>query len=102
MKHTQLPWQFDREGYGALALNADVGKDWKHVGVISANGDGFVAVTPEEAEANAEFIVRAVNNHDALLGWVEILADLLRGDLTLPLSGDLRAVEKLIAKAKGG
>lgn len=45
------------------------------------------------------FVDHAV--HAQLVGWVEILADVLRGAVT-PTSGDLQAVEALLARAKGG
>ena len=74
-EHTALPWKVvDRKGRGMTAI----------MGVLASTGtyDNFLAEmhsqdTQEEAEANAAFIVEAVNNHDRLASTVSLLMEAL-------------------------
>lgn len=70
---TDLPWEYDATG-----------KYYHSDGVIRRNGIVICHMTPsrislpstEETEANARFIVRAVNSHEALVEALRnILAD---------------------------
>ena len=55
-----------------------------------------------ENEANAEFIVRACNNHDALVAMLRELLDVRTGDGLLdPASAVFRKAERVLKEAKG-
>jgi len=58
MKHTKTPWTHNN--YGEL-----IGSDGEQV-VVSALGIAHSCVGLAVGRANSDFIVRAVNNHDAL------------------------------------
>ena len=65
-QHTPMPWQ--RQGFDILSH----GPNGTHAYFLARcqpdNGKGVVRVDTEaEAVANADFIVRAVNSHEALL-----------------------------------
>jgi hypothetical protein len=71
-KHTPLPWRADLEGKGGWVM-----------GPQSEPSGAFVIcwrppweARSDESDANAEFIVRACNNHEKLLEALkEIVAD---------------------------
>lgn len=69
-QHTPTPWIVSKRNAGAIPLH------FQPPEVLGRNGDMCVATqlgNGKEAEANAEFIVRAVNSHDALVAALETL-----------------------------
>jgi len=69
--HTPTPWSVrasrNDEGYGLLICDEDQ--------TILAGMDTWLGPTPEaEMEANAAFIVRACNSHEALLAFAKTFA----------------------------
>jgi len=71
--HTPTPWTVFRHGkkYGIEAV---------HQSIVVFGGDcepdmGVQGATVEEAHANAEFIVRAVNSHENLIAALKWFAD---------------------------
>ena len=72
-EHTPTPWKIDDNNSLPLGVIAD-----------NADGDGIAEIGKRNSEnlANASFIVRAVNSHDALVAAVatahELLTDSLR------------------------
>jgi len=54
-----------------------------------------------EYEANAEFIVRACNDHDELLTQLKLAKSMLVAKSNIRI-GDLDEIEQAIAKAEGG
>lgn len=61
-KHTPIPWLIDGSNSNEFIVSADGGR----VASCCVNGRYW-----REAEANAEFIVRAVNSHAALVAACE-------------------------------
>ena len=59
MKHTPTPWKAGGKYAGEITIDLS---------------DGTIRISGRNATTNAEFIVKAVNNHDAL---VEALSSLL-------------------------
>lgn len=57
--YTPGSWQMDCESDSAICINADLGRTWKHIAVVKANGDGSAIVSREEMEANARLIAAA-------------------------------------------
>jgi hypothetical protein len=76
-EHTSLPWRVE-QGTGLVWGNCTVFEDGTpdRLGVPVTNGQSELywgrgnGRTYEEMEANAAFIVRAVNAHDALVEYV--------------------------------
>lgn len=69
-KHTPTPWGingthklFDEQDEDSLIIRAD--GMW--VAVVTPDANDHVRLGKEEVQANAEFIVRAVNSHEELL-----------------------------------
>lgn len=100
--HTALPWHkcptHGRmlETYSQTRAIVQAGKANLIAGVF-----GDVAGGEETAEANAELIVRAVNNHaDLLAALIEAQATLLHNGIdTGPLPGISQRIRSAIAKA---
>lgn len=70
-EHTPTPWTVDKVHFsGECHLHGPNGEEFALLYV----SDGADDPEPYPAEANAAFIVKAVNNHDAL---VEALEDLI-------------------------
>lgn len=61
VKHADTPWKLVEDGLGIVAEHN------KYISVMSGNW------SKGEGEANAKFIVKAVNNHDALVEALEAL-----------------------------
>ena len=75
--HTPTPWH--------IANPAKLcPKIWPCASFAGRNGGmlGTVAERGPKGEANADFIVKAVNNHDALVGALESLMENFVGDRT--------------------
>ena len=76
-EHTPTPWSVFEAGkrYG---IDADMGVS---IVLFQANderhGDGVLGRTKDEAHANAEFIVRAVNAHDDLVAAVKLVRSII-------------------------
>ena len=71
MKHTRTPW-FLATGC-STTINIDDAK-----GLAGARNYYLATVThgdPDELQANAEFIVRACNSHDALVAALKAMCD---------------------------
>ena len=74
-KHTPLPWHTEDIGRSCPRVVADQGKKWDNLEICNFYDDvttedcinGPEYEQKENHEANAEFIVRACNSHDALL-----------------------------------
>lgn len=66
MAHTKTPWELSRDSFGVERIWAHVndedGCDW--IDVASCEGDGSIPY--EQRQANAAFIVRAVNSFEAM------------------------------------
>ena len=65
-KHTTTPWQISVEAYPEPRMVKIGTGDDGWLGVASVFGD-----TQEEAEANADLIVKAVNNFDEMIAALE-------------------------------
>ena len=104
--HTAGPWSF------AAKLSAS--ENHKGFGVWGASGPGIAEVYPLDedgirGEANAAFIVRAVNNHEALLAALDFAVALYDARARKPGGWEplspadkqwAEASRKLIAKAR--
>lgn len=92
-KHTPIPWHHDPEVPRYVYANRDKGP------CIAAMQ--YVNDSEEEAQANAAFIVTAVNSHEELLRACKAALDMLTNDraIGVPLQAWLEAA---IAKAEGG
>jgi|SRR6185437_1324148 len=80
--HTKLPWSFDK--YGDMVAHGARGGDCLET--VQVNGVGIAG--HETAKANAALIVKAVNNHEALvealcaaLEWIDAVPE----DTVLPV-----------------
>jgi len=71
MTHTKTPWSIDSN---------DLDGTWS-IGNIEHDGDDWDVCTVHSTKANAEFIVRAVNNHDALVEELENLKKFIKSYL---------------------
>lgn len=102
-KHTPTPWVYESQGTstGIYAKNAGYGMDNNIVRV-------FDNPSKQIGEANAAFIVKAVNCHAELVKALKELMDAcykadLHEELSEFVDGSLLdAAEKALAKAKGG
>lgn len=104
-EHFPAPWHVDRLTATVYATDVPKGParvaDIRGWGYLTGNGHGALALTADEAigiqRANADFIVKAVNNHEAL---VKTLADAQRiierdfptGQLAIDIRTTLAAV----------
>ncbi len=80
-KHTPTPWnvtsydtsfiRISGKGENPLGLNFINGKSQEKV----ASTYAIDGLSNEAAEANAAFIVKAVNNHEALVNFIEKIAE---------------------------
>jgi hypothetical protein len=98
-QHSRTPFMI-KFGTNVLAHREDL----DYVGSVATTGghsSNQVDCTIEN-EANAEFIVRACNNHDALIAMLEELLNVRTGDgLPDPASAVFRKAERIIKEAKG-
>lgn len=100
LEHTPLPW------CGACPTDADY-EDWRDLNIVmDSDANTRVAFmandgTPENrtARANAAFIVRACNNHHALVEALRKALDKAWTGHALP--DELRELEAVLAKAEG-
>jgi hypothetical protein len=70
-KHTPTPWKAKKREYGIMIFSSDgsVGI----AGMVTQSHE-YGKDYPEEAQANAEFIVDACNSHDDFLKALELIA----------------------------
>lgn len=90
-KHTPTPWHYGKmSGWGGLCILRRPGAEYGPEGVI---GDAPIAIVVEKAahwensypvEANAAFIVKAVNSHEQLVAALRQVADVLDAFGNLP------------------
>lgn len=72
-KHTPLPYQYQRiSGRDCITTAID---SRNPVNWIVAETDKHNGIPTAEAEANAQFIVRACNSHYELLGTLELIKE---------------------------
>jgi hypothetical protein len=92
MKHTPTPWKLDKEGGFTITDSSDRTSDASDIAYVNPEKENWGDKYDGDPEANGEFIVRAVNSHDALL---EALRNCVK-NFTWPEFGDEgygRAVE---------
>ena len=58
MSHTLTPWKVS-DSHGLCIIGPE--------GVIADMGDDLIAAEPDEARANGDLIVRAINSHEPLV-----------------------------------
>lgn len=96
-KHTPTPWK--REGFSVVSHGERESHHWFLAECRPDNGKGTVKVDNEkEAIANAEFIVRAVNSHEALLQTAKELLKAIKGE---GMARNWGMWEQAIAQAEG-
>lgn len=95
--HTPTPWIFDVE----------VQEGWKgrHQIITVSSGETLIASyqtdfveypeTDEENAANAAFIVRAVNSHEALVKALEITQRMIRGEAIASAVCEMKTMKSL-------
>jgi hypothetical protein len=95
-KHTKTPWKTGNNGLEDLLIVPGCQP-------VQAPGNSL-----EECSSNAEFIVRACNNHDSLLAACEMALTVINNDkspwwIDNPDRGGLnkKQLEQAIAQAKG-
>ncbi len=132
VKHTPLPWtvsDYYEEEAGPAIIGADgypiadvedtaIMEDWVNaLGLPDDHwaeypGQAYIERPMEEFQANAEFIVRAVNNHEALLQTLRDAEDALKGmvydfehntgeNVDADINHTMETIEQALAKAKG-
>lgn len=69
-KYTPTPWQMEKIGYGYTISTVDDREDM-HKSICTTYLGNDRHKDSFEDEANAEFIVRAVNSHEALLNLLK-------------------------------
>ena len=104
-KHTQVPWNQNEEN--TLIIE---GCDHRlSICEVHDHSDTSDVHNAQEAEANAEFIVRAVNNHDVLVGAIDelfkqcVMMHKYYGEIDNTREADnaINTAKALLAKAKG-
>ena len=95
MKHTPTPWKVYTTTDGGKVIG--IGEALTGEGVTDPRGGLWG--DPDEAKANAAFIVLAVNSHTELK---EALADLLGADekMQVAIGGNPIYVDRFLAKAR--
>ena len=91
LQHTPTPWSIGRRRW-ITGGNVDIAR----IHSVSKIGEA-------EAVANAEFIIRACNSHDALLSALEMALRMMEAEgLDEQFDGEAEVIRDAIAKAKGG
>jgi hypothetical protein len=99
IKHSRTPFTIK---YGTNILGHR--EDLNYVATIATTGSvaSNSCDCTIENEANAEFIVLACNNHDAIVAMLQELLDVRTGDGLLdPASAVFRKAEQILKEAKG-
>lgn len=98
--HTPTPWNL---GYTGRCILREIpgmcdGEDGYAVAITSAHS----LLTPAEAKANAAFIVRAVNSHDALVKALEEMIEVYwgHGDGEFPEPNCIQAALAALASSR--
>lgn len=104
-KPAATPWKVFDGGDGYLGIEAP-GVSVVVYGLLSEPETGVRGVDMSQAKANAELIVRAVNNHDALIGTLEAALewiDAVPKDTPLPVMPgfDRDWANTLLARSRG-
>lgn len=73
----------------------------RHTPVPWTKGETVISKGIETAKANAAFIVRAVNNHEALLEAVKSALNVLEGFPGFFVATEIKKLEDAIKKAEG-
>lgn len=100
-QHTPTPWHFEKGRFNSDDLSDS------HIGSIVSEKDFILAAingdagSSEEVEANAAFIVRAVNAHEELLEAAKIGLRYMKPEEKVIYGVDKKIVERAIAKAEG-
>ena len=90
-QHTPVPWSLE---YRRWITSGDV---------YIARIHDVSKIGEAEAVANAEFIIRACNSHDALLEALEMALRMMEGEsLDEQFDGEAEVIRDAIAQAKGG
>ena len=93
-KHTELPWRVSESKREPNLVKIGTG-DGGWLGLAHVFGD-----SDEEAEANAEFIVRAVNCHDDLLEACRRAMEAMQKHAPIYFNTDICRLQAQIAKAE--
>lgn len=98
MKHTPTPWRaYDNGHYWQIDTTS---AEWTYGQVADVCSSKYMYPMPygtppvSHEKANAEFIVRAVNCHDDLLGALQELADVSRSYLAHMDAADIVALDR--------
>jgi len=81
MTHTKTPWRVRRDEYPLNFGRFIVSSEGHEFLYLSAGNNDGLTDSVEEDEANAEFIVRACNSHEALVEACSDAVEYLRGNL---------------------
>jgi hypothetical protein len=94
MKHTPTPWIANDQHSG----------NWNEWRIESEHEHGIVndgwiiaSFKGSDDEANTKFAVHAVNSHDALIGFIKLIADFNNISTNMPQR--VKALDKFVAKA---
>ena len=98
-KHSPLPWDWHTHPNGRNSKRRD-GDDRQMRFLVASDGQGFahtVGLEHDTDEANAAFIVRAVNHHDELVALLEEIKRELNGGMnTLDTAASAKPLEMKI------
>lgn len=92
MERTSGKWKV--EGYGEHPEIRD--EDGRRIAVVA----GAYPVSVKREDANADYIVRAVNCHESLVDWVKNFADYCEENALM--HSEMVQMRKLIDEAEGG
>lgn len=104
IEHTPTPWYRNVSPGWKYPIYADAngnpeGRDWIHIAVVLSGNPNN--------EADLEFIVRAVNSHEALLRELKSALHYIHaygGDVTtnFECGGNIEQISEVISRAEGG
>lgn len=83
IKHALIPWQSEiRRDMDSISIYADDGKEGDIAEVVlKSRGGVYDDRTDAEQEANADFILKAVNNHQHLINALTAMTEFVREQL---------------------
>ncbi len=104
-KHTALPWLLMPDGL-TISGNDPEGARYQEIAKMRDGNSvhPHLAVTTEEQQANAAFIVRACNSHEELVGALEMCIEYFEGVTEREVEPSSEAYLKArsaLAKARG-
>lgn len=82
MKHTPTPWNHKIAGLNHWICPTG-GEESGHVAFIGGRDFLYKDISQDLQEANAEFIVRACNNHDQLVDTLKLIDAVGNGDVRM-------------------